>query len=230
MYTNAIHAIDYYGKTISSGSAYLMQAMPKLLSVYYSLMGLQSLGGPVVSQRGIRVGEMLTQAQRTAAAKFQKFVGEIPASHWYSCMPQIVSRVGRSHPDVLQTAKGLLHVVLTQFPEHAIWHLAPLLHSMNMDRRNLGKVIIKEAAAALDKKRRHTSSVMLHESLLLFSNLVELAQSQPKERRIRWTIGTECALTNFLVPSLSALTICFPSHHELGRTLASSAYFPSDQV
>jgi serine/threonine-protein kinase ATR len=101
---------------------------------------------------------------------------------------------------------------------------------MNKERAAVGRALVREAAAALDKKRKFQSSTMLNESTLLFHSLVELAQNQPKDRRIRWAIGTECQLTYFLVPSQSALTLVFPSTEELSRESSHNAYFPSNEV
>lgn len=221
----AVTALEYYGKCMKIGSKFILQAAPKFLSVYFSIMALR---GARSGSRTSSEGSALAQAQRAASDRAIKFMTEVSASKWYTCMPQIVSRAGHPSPDALKFVKGVLHNILISFPEQGIWHISCLLHSLNKERATVGRNLIRDASASLEKKRRFQSSSMLQESILLFSNLVELAHNQTKDRRIRWSIGTECQLTHFLVPSQSALTIVFPSAEELEN--GHGTYFPSQQV
>lgn len=224
----AVSALDNYGKCMKVGSKYILQAAPKFLSVYFSVMALRA--GPSGQRGSGTEGSIIAQAQRAMASRAIKYMGEVDPAKWYTCMPQIVSRVGHPSPDAIRFVKGALHNILVTFPEQGIWHISSLLHSLNKDRASVGKILVKDAIISLEKKRRFQSSAMLQESILLFNNLVDLARNQAKDRRIRWSIGTECQLTNFLVPSQSALTIVFPSTDDLASDEHAVPYFPSDEV
>ena len=211
----AVSAMDNYGRCMKVGSKYIMQAAPKFLSVFFNVMSLRGEASGIVAL-----------AQRAMNTRAGKFMTEVSPCLWYTCMPQLVSRVGHPSPDALRFVKGVLHAILVSYPEQGVWHVSSLLHSLNKERAAVGRALVRDAVVVLEKKRKYQSSVMLQESVLLFSNLVELAQSQPKDRRIRWSIGTECELTNFMVPSQAALSIVFPSTEGIGH----EAYFPSDVV
>ena len=227
----AVQAVEYYGKCIHVGTNYIMQTVPKFLSVYFTLMAVPSGHRGSSHRSGQDPGNtLLGQAQKALSQRAKRYMSDIPAYKWYTCMPQIVSRVGHRSPDAISLVKGILHNILVAFPEQGIWHLSPLLHSMNQERATIGRSVLKTAIQSLEKQKKYESSSMLQQSILLFSNLVELAQNQPKDRRIRWSIGTECQLTSFLVPSRSALSIAFPSPDTINDESGVSPYFPSDEV
>ena len=79
---------------------------------------------------------------------------------------------------------------------------------------------------------------MLKESVNLFTQLISLAEAQPKdskERKLIWKIGDRCDLSRFLVPIQSALQICLPETTSSGSQLVGKAindfsYFASDQM
>jgi serine/threonine-protein kinase ATR len=230
MYQFAVTALEYYGKAIKAGNEFLMQSMPQFLSVFFSFMGL--VGSPsqppqVGSRGGGPVSSMLALAQRTMGSRTARYAQDIPACKWYTCTPQIASRIGHQNAEAIKTVKLLLRNILIDFPEQGIWHVCSLLHSLNSERRAAGKVLIREAAVELERLKRHASSTMLQESIVMFSSLVDLAQAQTKDRRIRWSIGADLELRNFLVPSQAALSIAFPENSE---NPASWTYFPFAQT
>lgn len=231
MYQFAVTALEFYGKAIRIGNEFLMQSMPQFLSVYFSFMALTGPATPSSSSTrgggGAGAGSMVAQAQKTMGSRASRYAQDISACKWYTCTPQIASRIGHSNPEAIKTVKLLLLKILVDFPEQAIWHVCSLLHSLNSERRATGKVLIREAAVELERRKRHASSTMLQESIVMFSSLVDLAQAQTKDKRIRWSIGADLELRNFLVPSQAALSIAFPENTD---GLDNWSYFPSDQA
>ena len=65
---------------------------------------------------------------------------------------------------------------------------------------------------------------------------MQLAQLQPKDRKIRMPSGLKGNFSDFLVPTQAALTICYPPPSSSPYAQSSSShtldrdYFPSDQA
>ena len=54
---------------------------------------------------------------RKVNTSMQTSVRRFKAHTWFSCMPQIVSRIGHSNPDVVLIIKEILVKILVAFPQ-----------------------------------------------------------------------------------------------------------------
>jgi hypothetical protein len=68
----------------------------------------------------------------------------IPASAFYTAMPQLVSRVIHVDKDTAYVVQGILKRVLVKFPQQAMWPLAWLKGSKKPERLQIGEEIFKE--------------------------------------------------------------------------------------
>jgi hypothetical protein len=99
---------------------------------------------------------------------------------------------------------AILLKVLGAFPKPGIWHMSGLMFSLNGERKKIAKKLLQETYKALMDVNPEDSA-MLVDAQRLCTNLIQLAQHQCKERRLRWTMHPDVKLSNFLVPTQAVL-------------------------
>ena len=189
MLTHYVYALEYYGKTAQFGHKYVIQALPRLLTLWTTFCARterdkETAAATSYSKRAADIGisgtcskpSSLESAQKGINKKVGKVAQSIAASTWYSCIPLLVSRTGHINPETLRIIRQILVRVVTVAPRQSVWHLAGLLHSLNADRRAVGRGIVDEVIANFTEKKRLGEATMLKQAIPLFGKLVELAQ------------------------------------------------------
>ena len=114
-YDSLQKAIIKYGDSIKLGSKFVLESIPRMLTLWLSFTSLQDQQ----STAGVR-GKSLRDCQVQVNETMQKFAREIPPSIWYVCMPQLVSRVGHRNPETVQIICSLLLRILTNYPQQVL--------------------------------------------------------------------------------------------------------------
>lgn len=190
----------------------------------------------------------LQSAIKKANTRMGKVANVVSAATWYACIPQLVSRTGHSNPKTVEVLVQILIRIVTSFPQQSIWHLSGLSHSLDDARQQVGRRILLESQNILLNSSHITNggetaahlanrnlAAMLKESYGLFQNLVELARFIPpadkeKSKQLRYSVGDGVRLSQFLVPTQSAMNIVFPDGELAASPSPVSSYFPNGQV
>jgi serine/threonine-protein kinase ATR len=218
-YRYAKQSIEMYCKCLSVGNLLTVQVMPRMLTLWFSFTALKDpfnngadgglTGRPTTAtaRPTPSPASLLSNAQNLVNESVYKLSAAIPAASWYTCTSQLVSRLGHSNQNTLNVIWQLLVRILTEFPDHAVWHIACLTKSLNPERCKMGQRFIEKAVMTLTKKKQNDEAAMLKESHTLFSDLVKLAEELPpgNEKRIRYPIGRSVNLSRFLVPTQSIM-------------------------
>lgn len=85
---------------------------------------------------------------------------KIPASAFYTAIPQLVSRLTHDDKDTAIVVQSILVRVLSKFPLEAMWPLAWLKGSKNQRRAEVGEQIFKHAQRNLQKSNRKMQKVL----------------------------------------------------------------------
>lgn len=59
-----------------------------------------------------------------------KIAKKVAAYEWYTCYPQIISRICHRHPDVYPLLEEITLQVLVTYPQQAMWSMIGTLHSL----------------------------------------------------------------------------------------------------
>ncbi|KAG5187220.1 kinase-like domain-containing protein [Tribonema minus] len=149
----------------------------------------------------------------------------VPAYMWYTCLPQLLSRVGHPNAEVQAVVVQALAHLLASHPHQALWHVSGLQLSLNKARKAVGERVVAKAYQTLLQEARAADAQCVRDAKALFDDLIDLAQHQPPTERTRETtfnIGRRIRLERFVVPVQAALT---------GQPLVSAHNpFPTAQV
>ncbi len=94
-----------------------------------------------------------------------KLVDRVAAYGWYTCMPQLVSRISHRHSDVFVLLECIIVKVLVTYAPQALWSMMALHHSRLPVR--------KKRAMAIFRQVKESSS-SLHELLTQAEDLCNL--------------------------------------------------------
>lgn len=255
--THVEQALEAYGKCLVLGAELAMQVLPRMLTLWLAFTTLVdpinsteidtlSRAGTVTSAASVTATtssrtrvepSILVKAQSTANQTMSRICTDVPASTWYMCMSQLVSRVLHRNDETVKVIIAILLKILATFPKQGIWHMASLMFSLNADRKKIAKKLLQDTYKALNSVKS-VDAVMLVDSQKICQNLISLASHQCKERRIRWKMNPEVCLANFLVPSQAVLYHTNPlSMLNVGETANVNAggashtgYYGTDQM
>ena len=97
----------------------------------------------------------------------------IPATAFYTAMPQLVSRVTHNQEETAMIVQEILKRVLNKFPTQAMWPLAWLKGSRNSVRATIGEQIF--AGAETNYPEGHRMKKLLRASSGLFEYFMRVA-------------------------------------------------------
>ncbi|THU91880.1 hypothetical protein K435DRAFT_967914 [Dendrothele bispora CBS 962.96] len=165
-----LFTVKAFAKAINSGSKFIYQTVPRLLTLWLDLGAVSETKGT----DGFRkINKIVFETIKTA-----------PVWKWYTAFPQIVSRLGHQNSDVVDVLCRLISKVIQEYPKQALWLFISTLKSTDPGRVKRGKGI-------LDKLRNHPSLArsavpriinqmitFLHEMLALCNHSV------PQEKKV----------------------------------------------
>lgn len=136
---------------------------------------------------------------------------QIPASAFYTAMPQIISRIKHYDVETTTVVRSILRRILVKFPAQAMWPLAWLRQSRERDRCQAGESIFREAERSLQKSSAQTLHALLVASKSLFLYFHKLAKFEVKNPKctdvsVKGWKG-EVDLSEFIPPVQAALTV-----------------------
>ena len=211
-------AIDKYGQCLRLGGNATHQALPKLLTLWFSFTEMNHRNSSSGTSSTASTSSALQVSQNKVNELMQRLTQDVGANIWFHAIQQIVSRVGHKHQETVNIIEALLLKVLTAFPKQGIWHIAHLMYSLNRERREIAKKVLRETHRQI-KDLRPGDGRMLVESQHLFQSLSNLATLNCNQRKINWQMDKKIQLDLFLVPTQSILL-----HGDLMNPIVQSSH------
>ena len=171
-----LDAMQSYLRALSFGDKHLLQAMPRLLTIWFDLTAVKEEMADVSDD----ACELLRESQIKANKLIRESKNNIPSFSFYSALPQLISRVSHRNEGTSMLVRKILMRVLSKFPEQGMWPLAWLVNSTKVDRANIGAEIFNAAQKYQSQQGSMKFHDLLVESKSLFKFLIDLARYKPK--------------------------------------------------
>ena len=109
--------MENYIRTIRNGHEHILQALPKLLTIWFSISSLPDLlRASAAPPSKNHLSKVLAHINgRIATAK-----EEVPSSTWYLAMPQLVSRVSHPHQEATKLICDIVVKVMVAHPQQVL--------------------------------------------------------------------------------------------------------------
>ena len=215
----AEHAVRFYTESLKSGSKFIFQSMPRLLTLWFEFSPLRNVGAPQVSSSRpsrasnlVKSPNQLSDLQSTLNATVTGALQSIPSYMWYTSIQQFMSRVVHSEPTVVDIVISALILISTAHSRQSIWSVAQLFSSQNEARRKAGEHVLNRTIANLNQSKRHAESSAFGSCQLLFQDLIKNAQFQTNEKSCRLRLSPNMQYHEYVVPNQETLTVTLKPH------------------
>ena len=228
----AQQTIYFYTESLTFGSKFIFQSMPRLLTLWFEFSLLKATNTSTLSsvKRSFRAVSSSIRSTGTAAnrpntplielqAKLNSIIASalqrVPSYMWYTSIQQFISRVGHSEPDVVDVVITALTLIATEHSRESVWSVAQLFSSHNEARRKAGQRVLSCTTTNLDRLGREDESSAFGNSRLLFQDLIKHAQFQTNEKKCRLKLSRNVNYHDYVVPNRETLTVTLQPHRPM---------------
>lgn len=129
---NMLVLMKYYYKSLTYGSEFVFQSMPRLLSIWLDTTA------KFYNNKNFEADfSKLNKA-------FEGFVEKLDIHYFYTAFSQLISRICHPSQDVFNVLKTILVKLMIKYPQQSLWFLLPMLKSSHPQRVKRCKEILKD--------------------------------------------------------------------------------------
>lgn len=148
--------IENYLRSLTYGTKYLYQTLPRILTLWLDLgTQVSQILDPKLGYSKEFVARITNCRKDNLAQlhnRFQKYINKMPAYMFYTALPQIVARIAHPNNDVFKFLTQIIHKVVASYPQQALWSLLAVCSSTQTDRKTRGATIVQHLRAGASKK------------------------------------------------------------------------------
>ncbi|KAJ1446296.1 hypothetical protein M885DRAFT_625382 [Pelagophyceae sp. CCMP2097] len=164
---HAKEAMRWYARALECSAVHAADAVARLLTLTFEYAALPRDGA----------SEALNALQQETVRLLKRAMEHVPASVWYTAVPQLVSRAGHPSSDIRRCVIEILCRVVVAHPHRALWLVCGLALSSLAARAQVGERILAKARLGLDAEAR----ALVDAATRLFKDLAALARYAPNE-------------------------------------------------
>ncbi|EGG02755.1 uncharacterized protein MELLADRAFT_22295, partial [Melampsora larici-populina 98AG31] len=197
-------------ETLTYGTKFIYQALPRMLTLYFSLGEHQEI---------VRILKLAERKKRGSCDSLFSF-------QWLTVLPQVVSRVMHKSTHVQALVHKILTHVLRSYPDQALWAMVSGVESSNAARSSRCTWVLNDAKnSQVDPQtltRKFDQCRKLVRQLLFLCNY-QLRDHRKLSLNEHFPALQQCAPCELIVPLQSSLIASLPPHD---LNFASHAPFP----
>ncbi|POS87854.1 hypothetical protein EPUL_000219 [Erysiphe pulchra] len=139
--------IENYLRSLSHGTKYINQTLPRILTLWLEL-GTQVIL-PLDTKYGnskdfiTRVTSHQKKNLEQIHSRIQKYSGRLPAYIFYTALPQIVARIAHPNQEVFNYLAKIIYRVVDAYPQQSMWTLLAVCQSKQQDRKARGMTVLQ---------------------------------------------------------------------------------------
>jgi serine/threonine-protein kinase ATR len=217
--------IENYVRSLNSGTKYLYQTLPRILTLWLDL-GAQVDRPP---EGKVSVARELYKRRleqlHLLHSFLDKYIHRLPAYIFYTALPQIVARIAHPNSSVFERLTHIIVKVVEAHPRQALWSLIGIMTSRQMSERKargtqilqkLRNVSKKVDGASYDLKTLLRMGEKLAEQLLLACHNGEFHGNKTVHASLTRDLrfNHKCTPCPLVVPVESSLTATLPAVSE----------------
>ncbi|CEF77084.1 unnamed protein product [Fusarium graminearum] len=154
--------IENYVRSLNSGTKYLYQTLPRILTLWLDL-GAQVDKAPEGKASLSRELHRRRVEQLTLLHSFlDKYIHRLPAYIFYTALPQIVARIAHPNPQVFERLTHIIVKVVEAHPQQALWSLIGIMTTRQVSERKARGTQIVQALRNISKKVEGSSTDFKH--------------------------------------------------------------------
>ncbi|CAJ0548046.1 Ff.00g048000.m01.CDS01 [Fusarium sp. VM40] len=154
--------IENYVRSLNSGTKYLYQTLPRILTLWLDL-GAQVDKAPEGKASLSRELHRRRVEQLNLLHSFlDKYIHRLPAYIFYTALPQIVARIAHPNPNVFDRLTHIIVKVVEAHPRQALWSLIGIMTTRQVSERKARGTQILQTLRNISKKVDGSSTDFKH--------------------------------------------------------------------
>ncbi|KAI9681820.1 MAG: serine/threonine-protein kinase M1 [Trizodia sp. TS-e1964] len=230
-----------YLRSLSFGTKYIFQTLPRLLTLWLDLgsLPLEGLDPRYGSGKDFQAKMLLQQKNnlRDMNELMERYMEKLPAYIFYTALSQMVARICHPNTEVYRVLQAIIVRVVSTFPRQALWTLLAVAKSSEVERSHRG---LNTLYKIKDSKRRKGSDTgglelktLIAQGQKLSDELLKACEKEIPGKPVRVSLkknlgfNTKTAPCALVVPLETTLTASLPSMTE---TVKGNRAFARDTV
>ncbi|EXJ90418.1 hypothetical protein A1O1_03519 [Capronia coronata CBS 617.96] len=227
--------IDNYLKSLTSGSKYIFQTLPKILTLWLELAEMADL--PKDPRRGNDSFHMHNSAQRKRVIEdtnnlIKRYIDRLQPVLFYTILPQVVARICHRDHTISGMLGSIIVKVVRAFPQQAMWTLLAVVQSKQKDRAKRGIELLRQIYETEKKSSKGgTASAVELRNLstkgqTFITELIRISEEPINEKVSRISLSAklgfkhEIAPPKLVVPNQASLIPSMPTNFEAAQLKA----------
>lgn len=126
--------IENYVRSLNSGTKYLYQTLPRVLTIWLDLAA--QIDKPEAKMSVSReLQKRRVQQLNLLHSAIDKYIHRLPAYIFYTALPQIVARITHQNTNVFERLTNIIVKVVEAHPRQALWSLIGIMTSKQVSER-----------------------------------------------------------------------------------------------
>ncbi|KAJ6018089.1 hypothetical protein N7451_001468 [Penicillium sp. IBT 35674x] len=234
--------IDNYLRSLTYGSKYVFQTLPKLLTLWLEHASI--VGQPIDPKRGDNEEfQRHTKAQRQKSldemhAQLKKYISSrLQPALLFTILPQVVARICHPNSTVYDLLTRIVTKAVHYFPQQGLWTVLAVVKSSNKDRASKGYNCLQKITEFTTKHKTDISSPdirrMITSGQKVSEELLQLCLAPVEDRATKVSLARglgfnhKVAPCRLVVPFQAMLIPSLPASHDADYLKGFRA-FPRD--
>uniref|UniRef100_A0A8D9BTK4 non-specific serine/threonine protein kinase n=2 Tax=Cacopsylla melanoneura TaxID=428564 RepID=A0A8D9BTK4_9HEMI len=146
-YTNHLEffsqTVMYFGKSLSYGTEYIYQSMPRMISLWLDFGAQLSKDAKAGAGRSNLFIQERTETLAKVTRTIENFISKLPTYMFFTAFSQIVSRICHPHDECFRLIRAIIVRCILEYPNHALWMFMSLHKSPYQLRLNRFNTVLK---------------------------------------------------------------------------------------
>ncbi|MBW0473796.1 hypothetical protein O181_013511 [Austropuccinia psidii MF-1] len=229
------HCCKNFQKALTYGTKFIYQALPRMLTMYFTLGEHPDLLEIFKNIEKKRRGKEIRQEDYTQALQADELGGvflkvdrvihsavrKLPVFEWLTVLPQVVSRVMHKSTHVQAVVHKILTHVLRSYPDQSLWAMVSGVESSNPSRSNRCVWVLNDAKDFSNPSKpgeAKTLAKKIEQCRKLVRQLLKLCnfpiKNPTKHLRLNEVFPTlqQCTPCDLIIPLQYSLVASLPPH------------------
>ncbi|KAK3050228.1 serine/threonine-protein kinase M1 [Extremus antarcticus] len=189
-------------RSVPFGNKYWHETIPKLLTLWLDL-GLEAT--KTVRGEDRSVAEQRMKASLQATRQLQKYFDRVPPFVFYSAMPQMISRITHSNPEVWRQLCNILTRLVASHPSQALWSLLAVIKASDQPRVDRGMEILnrlkERKSSAKTDGVANDLRMLIAQSQKLSEGLLQACEAHVEQRVTNVSLSKDLGFNHKLAPN-----------------------------
>ncbi|KIW85501.1 hypothetical protein Z517_00892 [Fonsecaea pedrosoi CBS 271.37] len=203
----AKHVIENYLRSLLTGSKYVFQALPKVLTLWLELVDGDL---PRDDRRGSAEFHSKVAAQRKRIIEetnnqIKKYTDRLQPVLLYTILPQIVARICHPSKMVCEILSSIVVKVVRAFPQQSFWTLLAVVESQQKERALKGLSIVNKIVEVAKKSSKDSSAAELRSMFTsgqkFVKELLRVSEFEIRNKVTKISLARELGFNHKIAPS-----------------------------